>query len=186
MNEISIRSMVSGDKTAVENICIETAPDFLCSTDKSREYTLLMYNRYYTRVLEHSFVAVNEDDNPVGYILCAADYKFYKRDFFKNELSPIRRLGIFYYISALSEIYFISKYAKDYPAHLHIDVLPEYQGMHIGKELMNTLFNHLKDQNVSGLMLSVSRDNKGAIFFHEKCGFSALSKGTGIVYGIKL
>lgn len=186
MKGISIRPMMSADKAAVEHICIETAPSFLCSNDKRREYTLLMYNRYYTRVLEHSFVAVDENDKPVGYILCAVDYKFYKRDFFRNELAAIRRLGIFYYISALSEIYFISKYAKDYPAHLHIDILLAYQGQHIGKELMNALFHHLKEQHVSGLMLSVSRENQGAIAFYEKCGFRVLSKGAGIVYGMKL
>lgn len=186
MKGISIRPMLSSDRAAVENICIETAPPFLCSNHKRREYTLLMYNRYYTRVLQHSFVAVDEKDKPVGYILCAPDYGFYKQDFFRNELTDIRRLGIFYFISARSEVGSFSKYAKEYPAHLHIDILPQYQGKHIGKELMNTLFHHLKEQKVSGLMLSVSRENKGAIAFYEKCGFRVLSKGAGIVYGIKL
>lgn len=186
MKGISIRPMMSADKAAVEHICIETAPPFLCSNDKRREYTLLMYNRYYTRVLQHSFVAVDENDKPVGYILCAPDYKSYEQDFFRKELTDIRRLGIFCSISARSEVCSVSKYAKEYPAHLHIDILPAYQRRHIGKELMNTLFHHLKEQKVNGLMLSVSRDNKGAIAFYEKCGFRVLLKGAGIVYGIKL
>lgn len=186
MKGISIRPMMSADKAAVEHICIETAPPFLCSNDKRREYTLLMYNRYYTRVLQHSFVVVDTNDKPVGYILCAPDYKSYKQDFYRNELADIRRLGIFYSISARSEVCSVSKYAKKYPAHLHIDILPAYQGRHIGKELMNALFHHLKEQHISGLMLSVSRENKGAIAFYEKCGFRVLSKGAGLVYGMKL
>lgn len=86
MKGISIRPMISADQAAVENICIETAPPFLCSNDKRREYTLLMYNRYYTRVLQHSFVAVNESDKPVGYILCAPDYKSINRIFSEKSL----------------------------------------------------------------------------------------------------
>lgn len=76
---IKIRPMLEKDKKAVEHICIVTAPpDFVCD-EKKRERTLLLYNRYYTRIVKHSFVAADENDNAVGYILCAPDYRKYKK-----------------------------------------------------------------------------------------------------------
>lgn len=184
MGEIKIRPLCEADISAVENICIETAPVSMCSSEKRCRYTLFMYNRYYTRVREHSFVAVNGSDEPIGYLLCAPDFNSYKSDFSKNELLQIKELGLFYYFCALGELRYIKKYCRFYPAHLHIDILPEYQGKHIGSELMKTLFTHLKSNNVKGLMLSVSPDNKGAAAFYEKCGFKLLAKGPGVIYAV--
>lgn len=185
MNNITIRPLQSSDKADVEHICIATAPSELCRDKNAREYTLFMYNRYYTRVVRHSFVAVNDKDKPIGYILCAPNYNLYKKDFFKNELKEIRKLSIGKYLFSRSEVMFYKKYSKEYPAHLHIDILPEYQGKHIGTNLMNTLFEYLKEIGVKGLMLSVSPQNKGAIAFYESCGFNAFSKRPALVYGIR-
>lgn len=185
MNNITVRPLQSSDKADVECICITTAPPELCKNENMREYTLNMYNRYYTRVVSHSFVAVNSQDKPIGYILCAPDYNLYKKDFFRNELKEIRKLGIGKYLFSRSEVLFYKKYSKEYPAHLHIDILPEYQGMHIGTNLMNTLLEYLKDKGVKGLMLSVAPQNKGAIAFYESCGFNVLSKRPALVYGIR-
>lgn len=186
MDEIKIRPMESKDCRAVEKICIATAPFALRATKTIREITLLMYNRYYTRVLRDCFVAVNAEDTPVGYILCASDYNIYQSDYAVNELSAIRRKSLICYYFAKNELKLLKKFSDDYPAHLHIDILSEYQGMHIGSRLMKTLATHLKSQNVKGLMLCVSPENHGAIRFYENCGFERICEKAGIVYAMKL
>lgn len=185
MEEILIRPMKRSDKAAVERICLATASDYLNSTEKLQEYTLLMYSRYYTRMLEDSFVAVNYKDKPIGYILCAPDYNAYKNSFYRNELKQMKNISMFKCISTLGEIAYMKRFAKEYPAHLHIDILPQYQHQGIGKKLMCSLFNHLKSNNVKGVMLTVSADNKSAIEFYKMCGFEILFKGAGIVFGFR-
>lgn len=185
MEEILIRAMKSSDKAAVEQICLATASDYLNSTEELQEYTLLMYNRYYTRMLEDSFVAVNFNDEPIGYILCAPDYDTYKSSFYRNELKQIKNISMFKCISALGEIAYMKRYVKEYPAHLHIDILPQYQHMGIGHSLMNHLFAHLKSNSAAGVMLTVSSSNKNAILFYKKCGFKIIARGAGVVFGFR-
>ncbi len=184
--QIEIRKMRAQDRQAVEHICLSTAPSALNSTVKMREYTLLMYNRYYTRMAGDSFVAVNSYDIPIGYILCAPSYEHYRKSFYENELSGIKKISFTRGISARGEVAYMKRFSKEYPAHLHIDILPEYQHMGIGKKLMQALLTHLKNTGVKGVMLIVSPDNKNAISFYEKCGFTAVSHGAGIVFAIRL
>ena len=77
--------------------------------------------------------------------------------------------------------------AKDYPAHLHIDLLPECQGQGYGRKLIMVLIEHLKANHITGLMLHVSMKNEGARAFYKKCGFHILYEDKkDALYGIKL
>lgn len=60
---------------------------------------------------------------------------------------------------------------KDYPAHLHIDILPEYQGHGGGKNLIAALLAKLQADNVRGIHLMKSGENKGAEVFYGRMGF---------------
>ena len=80
-----------------------------------------------------------------------------------------------------------ASWIKDFPAHLHIDILDSLQGKGIGKQLMNTLFQHLKTENISGIHLGVDKANENAQGFYKKIGFSVLEeKDWGFVLGKKL
>ncbi len=82
------------DIPAVERICLATADARLRKTAAARENTLLLYNRYYTRACPADcFVAVNEADEAVGYILGAPNYRAYCEGFRKHECKEIRKLG---------------------------------------------------------------------------------------------
>ena len=75
-------------------------------------------------------------------------------------------------------------YLKQYPAHLHINLLPGYQRMGLGRQLMQALEKALRQQNCPGVSLCVSGDNHGAMRFYERCGFRVLGKHPGAVaYG---
>ncbi len=50
--------------------------------------------------------------------------------------------------------------AAEYPAHLHIDLLPETQGQGLGRGLMETLFAELTRRGVRGLHLGIDPDQR--------------------------
>jgi ribosomal protein S18 acetylase RimI-like enzyme len=62
---------------------------------------------------------------------------------------------------------------EQFPAHLHIDILPRGQGHGIGRRLMTTLFDALRDRGVSGVHLGVGPTNTRAIGFYRHLGFRA-------------
>jgi GNAT superfamily N-acetyltransferase len=63
-----------------------------------------------------------------------------------------------------------------YPAHLHIDLLPEIQGRGTGRLLMDTLCAELVRRGVPGVHLGVNAKNSGAMAFYRKMGFSMLQE----------
>ena len=75
----------------------------------------------------------------------------------------------------------------EYIAHLHIDILPEYQHMGLGTKLMDALCDNLRQKKVKGVMFTVWHKNYNAIKFYEKYGFKLIeTKETTLVYGLKL
>jgi ribosomal protein S18 acetylase RimI-like enzyme len=75
----------------------------------------------------------------------------------------------------------------EYPAHLHIDLLPRAQKKGQGKHLMHKLFAALKEKSVPGVHLGVGSRNENGMAFYEHIGFTLLETQTwGRVYGIKL
>jgi ribosomal protein S18 acetylase RimI-like enzyme len=78
-------------------------------------------------------------------------------------------------------------FKSKYPAHLHINLLPEYQGKGYGTEMLETLFAALKERGINGVMLLASAENKGAIKFYKRNGFKTLVTAFGgVAMGKKL
>lgn len=67
-------------------------------------------------------------------------------------------------------------------------VLPEYQGMDIGKQLMTNVMNYIKKQTKTGQTVSVQlMAAKGKEAFYEKFGFTSrtgenMGYGMGVMY----
>ena len=62
----------------------------------------------------------------------------------------------------------------EYPAHLHIDLLPELQGQGFGRRLIDTLRVALADRGVSAVHLGMDAANTGARAFYDRLGFHEL------------
>jgi ribosomal protein S18 acetylase RimI-like enzyme len=62
----------------------------------------------------------------------------------------------------------------DYPAHLHIDLLPELQGQGYGRRLIDTLRAALAECGVPAVHLSMDAANTGARAFYDRLGFHEL------------
>jgi ribosomal protein S18 acetylase RimI-like enzyme len=62
----------------------------------------------------------------------------------------------------------------DYPAHLHVDLLPEAQGRGCGRALMMRFLAAAAGHGAQGVHLHVSLTNTGARAFYAKLGFAPL------------
>jgi ribosomal protein S18 acetylase RimI-like enzyme len=66
----------------------------------------------------------------------------------------------------------------DYPAHLHIDLLPALQGQGMGRRLIDTLVAELRARGIPGLHLSMDAANTSARAFYDRLGFVELPSST--------
>lgn len=184
---INIRKYQDKDKEYLRDICIKTSK-LPVGTETERKFLTLMYNDYYTEIEgRNCFVAVDESDIPVGYILCAEDFNTYAKIFKKAYLPQIRKLGMKYYFMAVTEMVGHKLFSKKFPAHLHIDILDICQGQGVGTKLVNELKAHLKSKNIPALMLSCGGDNTMAVKFYKKNNFEVIKNLAGsYIMGIDL
>ena len=172
----TIRPMRPEDLKDVEYVCRMTAGPG-AQKDPVIGYRLArMFSTYYVReCYDTCFVVADESDKAVGYILCAPDYKRYKKIFRKVDGPEIKKLhkksGQQAWLFPIPYCFFGHKY----PAHLHIDILDEYQNQGLGSKLMEVLFEELKKRKVKGIMLQANLSNEGAVRFYKRLGFKMLS-----------
>lgn len=181
----SIRNFREKDRENVRNICIATAPPSAVKSEKARKYTLSMYcDCYIDCYPEFCFVAADESDRAVGYILCAPDYEKYKNDF-KKYMRKIFSFSLTRGVTAFFESKISGSFRPDFPAHMHIDILDEYQRMGIGTKLVDALREKLREECIPGVMLVVGSGNRKGRNFYKKYGFRQLKNlGEGIAMGL--
>lgn len=63
----------------------------------------------------------------------------------------------------------------DFPAHLHIDLLPRIVGTGVGRRLMERLLGQLAARDITGVHVRVPTANTHAIGFAEHLGFTTLA-----------
>ncbi|MGH8825051.1 MAG: GNAT family N-acetyltransferase [Jiangellaceae bacterium] len=69
--------------------------------------------------------------------------------------------------------------AADYPAHLHVDLLPRAQGSGNGRRLVEHLLSHLRAVGVHGVHLGVGAENERAIGFYHHLGLRTVRREPG-------
>ncbi|HEV3168779.1 MAG TPA: GNAT family N-acetyltransferase [Actinocrinis sp.] len=62
----------------------------------------------------------------------------------------------------------------DYPAHLHIDILPEYQGRGYGRGLMRAQLTALHEAGAPRVFLGMLTANTAARAFYDRLGFHVI------------
>jgi ribosomal protein S18 acetylase RimI-like enzyme len=76
---------------------------------------------------------------------------------------------------------------RDYPAHLHIDLLERTRGLGLGRALVERQLTALRARGVPGLHLDVATDNANAIAFYEHLGFAVVHRlGTSVLMARRL
>ena len=194
MENINIRRAVLSDLPYLYEICLKTG-------DEGKDASALFFDQY---LLGHYYIApylvyqsgicfvAEFEYRPQGYIAAVPDTASFKQWMEEQWLPPLRKQYPKPFPQARSEkekeiIGFIHErqfpiditaqpWLTDYPAHLHIDLLPGLQGKGQGRVLIDRLFNELAEKGVSGLHLGVASSNAGAIAFYKKTGFSVLEE----------
>ncbi len=63
----------------------------------------------------------------------------------------------------------------DYPAHLHIDLLPGHQRAGLGRRLMHAFLDRLHDKGVPAVHLGMVTANTAARAFYDRLGFHEIA-----------
>jgi ribosomal protein S18 acetylase RimI-like enzyme len=202
--DVRIRPAVTDDRAALYEICLLTGD---AGEDASARYVdddLLgdVWVGPYL-ALEPDLAFVAEDGGvAVGYVLAAADTAAFES---ACEASWWPRLRVRYpdapTSGALTPDQELHRWIHhppptpaellaDHPAHLHIDLLPQAQGLGLGRRLIDTLLGALRDRGVRGVHLGVDADNHRAMGFYEHLGFTRLGPdhdgSDGLIYGLHL
>jgi ribosomal protein S18 acetylase RimI-like enzyme len=189
-----IRPFRASDRADVAEICLRTGDSGRDATGMHGSDELLadIFVLPYVELEPATSFVVDTGERVSGYVVSAPD----TRDFvarYRNEWLPafaekyrdlepslILELGLNPDRMIIDEL-------DEYPAHLHIDLLPELQGQGMGRVLMRTLLAALHDAGVPGVYLEMSPTNTGAAAFYKKLGFTPLlsDSGDGTRLGIR-
>ncbi|MGW0434125.1 GNAT family N-acetyltransferase [Micromonospora sp. NPDC003197] len=182
-----IRPYQPGDQNAVHDICIRTAD---AGQDASGSYAdpdvlpAIFAHPYAELEPELAFV-LDDAGQAVGYVLGTADTANFVQRFRTEWLprvadrypAPPGEPGtsdeIMAYLLHTPERMILPD-LKDYPAHLHIDLLPAYQRAGHGRKLIDTFTAALRRAGVPGLHLGMVTANESAHAFYRRLGFHTI------------
>ncbi len=195
-----IRNYCNKDLKKLYEICIKTGDAGQDASRLYRNHKLLghVYVGPYIKLEPSSAFILDYESELCGYIIGTLDSKlFYKK--VESEWLPclkqkykIPKKKLKYYNlddKIIHSFHFPGKIIDypDYPAHLHIDILPRAQKKGIGLKMMNHFIKYLGKQNVKGLHLGVDIKNDSAIRFYKKYGLITLEeKIDSLVLGIRI
>lgn len=195
-----IRPYRPGDESELASVCLQTADSGSDATgllDDDALWANLFVLPYVARHPELAFVAEADDGRAAGYVVAAADTDRFETWFrdgwwprFRGRWPPPAQVA--------SRQYELLEYAYGrgsepvaqaaaYPAHLHIDLLPELQGQGLGRQLIVALVDALRAAGVGGVHAVPLAGNAGAVAFYRRLGFSEVVREPNlIVFGMAI
>lgn len=135
---------------------------------------------------ECCFVAT-ENGIPKGYILGTSDTVNYTKWLNKEWLPQVRKLYDFsgeeasdpfakFIRKCIADDTVVERSLYEYPAHLHIDLLPDLQGKGMGRKLMEVFFKRCLQKGATRVHLGVGKKNPKAVAFYKKMGMFVISE----------
>lgn len=191
-----IRHAKAGDREALYDICLRTA-------DSGVDATALYGNGKVPgsiwavpyAVLEPDFAFVLADrQNVLGYVLGVPDTAAFAARLEREWWPDVRQA--FAGITAKTEVeasalariatpeHHAAELLADFPAHLHINLLPAAQSGGWGRRLIETELEALRQAGVRGVHLGVSPANERAMGFYRHLGFADVSRDGRITFAM--
>lgn len=190
MTDLTIRPYQATDRAALLHIASETAffgaPVEAFMEDR-RLFEDAMFRYYVEYEPEHAWAAC-EGEKVVGFLVGCTDSRVRMR-VFSREILPdllwkalrgryrLGRLILRYSTSALSGSLrgeFAHVDFDPYPAHLHINLLPESRGKGAGRRLIQAYLDQLRGLSIPGVHLFTTSHNQAAVHVYQRCGFQLL------------
>ncbi|WP_330336281.1 GNAT family N-acetyltransferase [Streptomyces sp. NBC_00557] len=184
----AIRPYRPADRDAVADVCVRTAHnggDSRALYPDQRLMPALFAEPYCRFDPDLAFVLDDGTGRAVGYIVGTADTERFVKDFRHSWIplladrcpEPVEppRTPTEEMIRLLHhpERMLVPELAG-HPAHLHIDLLPPWQGQGHGRRLMHTFLNALRDQGVQAVHLGMVTVNTAARVFYDRLGFEEI------------
>ncbi len=197
-SSLRIRPVTDADIPALFDICLKTAnagEDGSALFSDHRLPGYLWAVPYAKFEPDFAFVLAGEDA-PIGYVLGGPDTQALRQrleaDWWPWVQSQVAGLVPTRPMDSPA----LSRIAKpegvrmwlqqDYPAHLHINILPEAQSAGWGRRMIETELMALRQRGVRGVHLGVMPDNHRAIGFYRRLGFEEIGRDHSIIFGMKL
>lgn len=193
IGQLKIRAYEHLDRSAVRQICCDTAyrgqPIEKFFTD--REVVAELLTVYYTDFEPESLWVAEFEGRIIGYLTGCRNNRRYAsllawpivpRMMWKALLK-----GLFFrkmtwrMIWATIKNWQIGGFSKYIPwdrssGHLHIDIIDQFRGQHVGRQLMEKFFNQAQESGLRGIYAVTYEDNMAACRFFERMGLDVISR----------
>ncbi|MGH8954573.1 MAG: GNAT family N-acetyltransferase [Microbacterium sp.] len=196
----ALRDYRPEDHDALARICVATADagaDAAGLLDDDDIWSELFLSPYLRRHPDLTIVLQSDDGCPIGYIVGTDDSAGFE-EWFGSEWGPRngarwplpgavtdRTQGMIAYGYSRGRTPLDAP--EGFPAHLHIDLLPEAQGAGWGRVLIDALCDRLRVRGVEGVHASVSIENRNALGFYPRTGFAPVAEdGRSRTFGRRL
>jgi ribosomal protein S18 acetylase RimI-like enzyme len=182
-----IRPYRSSDRDAVADICVRTAAAGGDSREIYPDLRLMpsIFAEPYTFLEPEMCFVADNGERAVGYIVATADttafaaavrQKWLPRvaEMYPPPTAPPDTPSEFMVSLLYNPERMILPELANYPAHLHINLLPDYQRKGLGRELIDALRAALHKAGVPSVHLGMLTENVVARAFYDRTGFHVL------------
>lgn len=191
----TVRRYQPSDRSAVRQLAGDTAHfgEPIERFFDAREVFLDAFATYYTDVAYNYLWVSHDNGELIGYIMGCPDtydYNVWFRAHLKRvawRAATLRYHGLF----TRKSLIYIRRYLRlrvpyidlsPYPAHLHINTRADRRGTGVGSALMKAYLDQLRNENIPGVHLETTSENKIAVLWYERLGFQRLQSMPTDVY----
>ncbi|GGS82837.1 acetyltransferase [Planobispora rosea] len=180
----TVRPYRPDDRAALYDICVRTAHEGGDSQHIYPDHDLMpsIFAAPYAELEPDLTFVLDDGERAVGYVLGTADTPAFVEAYRASWLPRMRERfpALAGPPTTPSETMIDLMYRPErmivpevaaYPAHLHIDLLPDYQRRGHGRELMNAFLDALHRKGVPAVHLAMVTANTAARAFYDRLGF---------------
>lgn len=183
----TVRQYRPEDRDALYDVCVRTAHEGGDARGVYPDPDLMptIFAGPYAHLEPELAFVLDNGERAVGYIVGAADTAAFAKTFrtdwlpavaerFPAVQGPPRTLADEMTLLLYNPERMVVPELADYPAHLHIDLLPEYQRQGHGRTLTETFLAALRRRQVPAVHLGMVTSNTAARAFYDRLGFHEL------------
>jgi ribosomal protein S18 acetylase RimI-like enzyme len=182
-----IRRYEDRDHDAVYDICVRTADAGGDARGKYRSDDLMpdLFAGPYVFLEPRSAFVLDDGERAVGYVIGTPDTAAFVLAYRERWIPRLadrypvppdppvtpddQMLALHYWPERM-----LWSRLPEYPAHLHIDLLPDFQGAGYGRVLIDTFCAAMAEAGVAGVHVCVVKENTRALGFYYRLGFTRL------------